>query len=114
MVNERGNFVAAFAKWGNREADHVQAVVQILAEPALLDQLLEISVGCRDDADVDGQRAFAERADFTGLEKPQQLRLQIHTQFPNLVEEQRPAFGGSDESRIVAIGAGKRTTTIAE
>ena len=56
VVDEPGNLVAALAQRAQREADHVQAIEQILAKPAVADRVLELGVGGRDDANVDGER----------------------------------------------------------
>ena len=55
MVDERGDLVAAFAERGDREADDVQAIEEVFAEPAGADGVFEIRVRGGDDADVDGQ-----------------------------------------------------------
>ena len=100
MVDERRDFVAPLAQRRDGQRDDVQPVEQILAEPALLHQALEVGVGRGDDADVDGEGVrLAERVDLAGLEEAQQLRLQVETELADLVEKQGAALGGSDETR---------------
>ena len=65
MVDEAGNLVAAFAQRRDRQADHIQAVEQVLAESSFFDEPFEVRVGRGDDADVDVERAgLAERIDL--------------------------------------------------
>src|SRR4029453_14460586 len=78
-------------------------------------EAFEVGVGCGDNTDVDVEGAgLAERIDLAGLEEPQQLRLQVESQLADFVEEQRAVFRGADQARVVALGAGERTTSVAE
>ena len=79
---------------GTCEADDVEAVEEVFAEATVGDQLLEVGVGGGDDANVDVDRAWlAERVDFAGLEKAQQLGLDVERDLADLVEEERAAGG---------------------
>ena len=63
---------------GTRSRDDVEPVVQVLAERAFLDRLLEVHVGRRDEAEVGPDRPRAADAlDLALLDRAQQLRLQI-------------------------------------
>ena len=86
------DLLAAIAQRRHVDADHAQAVEQILAELAVGDALLEIGVGRGDDPDVDPLRArVADRQHLALLEEPQQLRLHVERQVADFVEEQRAA-----------------------
>jgi len=52
-MGQRWNLVAAFAERRHGEWDDVEAIEQVLPEPSLLHELLEVGVGCGDDANVD-------------------------------------------------------------
>ena len=52
-VGEQRDVLAAFAQRRHAQLDHVQAVVEVLAELARLDQRGEVLVGGADDAHVD-------------------------------------------------------------
>ena len=115
VVNEGGYLIAALAQRGDRQADDVQAVVQVLTEAAILNELLEVGVGGGDDAhvDVDG-RELAERVDLARFEEPQELGLKVETEVANLVEEQGAVLGGPDEALVVAIGAREGAAALAK
>jgi hypothetical protein len=71
---------------------------QILAEFSLLNDLSEIGVGRRYDADVGmHHRLRADRAVFTFLQEPQKLHLCTACQSVHLIEEERPALTFVDE-----------------
>src|SRR5882762_2058377 len=67
----------AFAKWRHRNREHVQAVVQIGAKCAALDQLREILVRGGDHSNIyrQGPAATPEPLDLLLLQCPQQLWL---------------------------------------
>jgi len=77
------DLLAPLSQWRDVDPDHAQAVVQIFAELAFRDALLEIRVGRRDHADVDALRfGLADGHDLVLLEEAQQLRLDVDRQSP--------------------------------
>jgi hypothetical protein len=75
---------------GGRDVHHVEAVVEVLAERALLDLLLEVAVRRRDHADVDALGlGVAHLGDHALLQRAQELHLQRDGQLADLVEEER-------------------------
>jgi hypothetical protein len=77
-----------------RDLDHVEPVVQVFAEAALGDTPRQVAVSRRHHAHVDPQRLLAADAlELPRLQGPQQLRLEVHAQLADLVEEQRAAVG---------------------
>src|SRR5437899_2988804 len=66
MPQQDRHVVAAFAQRRNRQADHVETIVQILAEFALADALREVAIRGGDDPDVDAA-VDAIRADSLNL-----------------------------------------------
>src|SRR5262249_38691275 len=53
MLDQFGNVLASIAQRRYDDVDDVEAVIQVVAELTLTDQLPQIAIGCRDDADVD-------------------------------------------------------------
>jgi hypothetical protein len=53
MLEEQGNLGGAVAQGRDPDVDHAQAVEEVLAEGARLDQRAQIPVGGGDQADVD-------------------------------------------------------------
>ena len=94
VLHQHGNVLDAFAKRRHDDRDHVQAIEQIVLEPALVDELTEVAVGRRDHANVHVLGAFrAERLDFALLQDAQQLGLQADAHRPDLVEKDGAAVG---------------------
>ena len=97
------------------QADHVEAVEQILAEAALADLACQIAVRRGDHAHVDADGLVAADAlELALLQHAQQLRLRRGRDLADLVEEQRAAVGLL-EAAVAARGrAGERALLVAE
>ena len=61
-----------------------------------------------------GRRRLAERQDFSRLEEPQQLGLEVEAELADLVEEQRALARRADDAGVVAVGAGEGAAAVAE
>ena len=97
------------------DLDHVEAVVQVLAELAGLHLGAEVLVRRAQQAHVD--RQLGDRADRPHralLDRAQQLRLHRQRQVADLVEEQRAAVGRLEEAFAIVHRAGERALAIAE
>ena len=102
-------------KRGRVQADHVEPVVQVLAEPAGADQGLEVLVGRRQDPDVDRDRLrAADPLEGHLLEHAEQLGLDLEVDVADLVEEERAAVGLLEPADPVAIGPGEGPLDVAE
>ena len=100
---------------GEPEVDDVEPVVEILAEVAGADLLLQVAVGRGDDADVDLLRlALADALELALLEHPQQLDLQLGAHAGDFVEEDGAAVGGLEAAGLVLDGPGERPLDVAE
>ncbi len=110
-----GNLLAPLAQRRHVDANDAEPVVQVFAELALRDALLEIRVGRRDDPDVHALRArLAKRHDFLQLEKPQQLRLDVDREVADFVEEERASRRGAHKAWLVGHRAREASTPVAE
>ena len=77
----RGMSLGAIAQRRQRDREDVEPVVEVLAELAVGDQLLEVAVGRRDDAHVDLDRlGAADALELALLQHAQQLDLHLHRQ----------------------------------
>ena len=93
----------------------VQAVEQVLAEPAVLHHLSEVAVGRGDDAHVDLNRArSAEPFELLFLEHAQDLRLRALAHVADFVEEQRAAVGLLEAADAHAVRAGEGALLVTE
>src|SRR3954470_10755694 len=57
---------------------------------------------------------FANRVDVARLEEAQQLGLHVEGRLADLVEEQRAAGGGADDTLEIVSGTGERAATMAK
>ena len=105
----------ALAQRRHPDREDVEAVVEVLAELAVLDQLDHVAVGGRDQAEVDLDRLLgADRIDLALLQRAQQLDLGVERQLADLVEEQRAAVGFLELADALVDGAGERALLVAE
>ena len=95
--------------------NHAQAIIEVFAEAALGDFLLEILVGGGDYADIHVVlfRA-AERPDFSFLQNAIELHLHGETHVSNLVHEKSAVMSGLKKSAPIFRGAGERAFHVAE
>src|SRR6185312_16325460 len=94
---------------------HVEAVIQVGAKAALLDLLLQIGIGRKDEAKIDRHLALgADRTNAAILEDAQQLALHRQRQLTDFIEEQRAAMGVKKQTVAAAIRAGESALEVAE
>ena len=98
-----------------QQGHHVEPVEQILAELAAGDRRGEIHVARPDDPDVDLTRALASHpADLTGLERPQQLGLQLERQGSDLVQKDCAPVGQLEQPGLGCDRSGEGAPLVAE
>ena len=115
VLDQRGNIFLAVAQRRQRQVDHVEAVVQILAEAPFLHQLLQIGVGGGHDAHVDADGfGRAQRHELALLDHAQQLGLGLERDGADLVEEDGPAVGDFEVAFARGHGAGEGAFDVAE
>ena len=115
MLREQGDVFAALPQRRKRDRKHVEPVVEIVPESVLTDLVGEVAIGSRDDphVDVDGARA-PEAFELPFLQDPQQLRLELNRQVPDLVEEQRSAMGQLEPPGLARMRARERAALTSE
>ena len=105
VIGEQQDVRLALAQRRHEDREHVQPVVEILAEFAGGNRFLQILVGGRDQADVGADRlGAAEPFEFALLQHAQQLDLRGEVQVADLVEKQRAALGHLEPSFLRARG----------
>src|SRR5262249_18421616 len=94
MTRQQANVLAALAQGRQPQANHVEAVIQVLAKQTLAYPLVQVLMGCGNHTDVglDGLVPSYPVVKTIG-EYPQQARLQLRRHVADFVEEKRPAFG---------------------
>ena len=114
-VGKQRGITLPFAQRRDLDNDLRKAIVQVLAELALLDVRLEALVGRADDPHVDRDLlAPADALDHALLQEAQELRLQRDRKIADFVEEQRTAVGGLDLAQRLLGGPGERPLLVAE
>ena len=100
---------------GSWIGDDVQAVVEVLAEAALLDRAAQVDVGGGHDAHVHLDRVHAAQAhELALLHDAQQLGLGLEGDVADLVEEERALVGQLEEALLGVDGAGEGALHVAE
>ena len=105
----------AVAQRRQRDRNHVQPVVEVLAERPFLHQLAQVGVGRGDDAGVELDRPrLADALDLALLQRPQQLRLQRQRHQADFIDEERAAMRQLEAADACRHGAGERALGVAE
>jgi hypothetical protein len=105
VLDEDGNVGLARAQGRDGDGDHVEAVVQVLAEGARAHGGAQIHVGRREHAQIDGNgMRAAQPLDLALLEGAQQLGLEIDAQRAHLVQEQGAAVGQLELAHLACVG----------
>jgi hypothetical protein len=92
----------------------VQAIEQIGPEASLLDLLLQVGIGRKDEAKVDRNFTFrTDGPDAAVFEHAQQLALHRQRQFTDFIEEQRAAMGIEEQALTPAVCAGEGSLEVA-
>ena len=97
---------------GTLHGKHIQPVVEIAAEQAVGDHLLEIAVGGRDQPHVNPLRPGASQPlELLLLQRAQQLGLNLRRDVPGFVEKQRAPIGELQPADLAVGGAGERASS---
>ena len=113
--HELGNVLHALAQRRHANRHDAEAVVEILPEPAVRDELVEPPVGRRDDAGGHPDRLLAAHAlELAILQDAEQLRLRRLVQIADFVEKDRAAVGQLELAAPERRRAGERPLLMAE
>ena len=115
VVREHEDVAAALAQRRQLDVDDVEAVVEVLAEAALLHLGGEVAVRRGDDAHVDRDGLVAADAlERPLLEHAEELHLHGRRDLADLVEEERAAVGLLEAADAPLVRAGERALLVAE
>src|SRR6266540_3747527 len=104
VLREKHDVGPSLAQWRENDFDSTDSVIEILAETSVLDRGLQLAICGADDPNVGAAvRRVADAAKLAVLEKAKQLRLRGQRHLADLVEKQRSAVGGFDQSRAITI-----------
>ncbi|MEZ4295692.1 MAG: hypothetical protein R3B70_12000 [Polyangiaceae bacterium] len=115
LEREQRHILRPFAQRGQRHLDDGEAVIQVLAERALVDAPRERAVRGGDDAHVDrASDAGADPPHAARLDRAEQLRLKGERHLADLVEEERPAVRLFEHAFSIRGGAAERAPHVPE
>ncbi len=114
-VRQQRNVLPPLDQARQAQADHVQTIVEILSQCALLHARIEVVVRRGNDAHIHRNRfGRTDRTHDPLLQRPQQFRLQGQRHVADLVEEQGAADRRLKQSLVGADRTGERTLGVAE
>ncbi len=115
VLGEEGDVFAALAEGWELEGDDVKTIEEVFAEAAVPYGLLEVDVGCGDDADVDLDfGGAAEMHEAAILQDAEDFGLHVHGHGANFVEEEGAAVGYFEEALLGVDGGGEGSFDVAE
>ena len=101
VLDQRCQPVQALAQWRDMQAEHVEPMVEVLAEFALGAQLGQVDLGGADHPHVQVHLLVAaDPAEAAVLQEAQQLGLQPRAHFADAVEEQGAAGGQLQQAEL--------------
>jgi hypothetical protein len=113
---QRLDVVPTLAQRRDREVDHVQPIIEILAEALVGNSRHQVAVGRGDYADIH-LRVHAIRAhalDLAAFKKAQEKGLHAEAHLADFVHENGPAVSLIQPPSFVAVGVGERPPHMAE
>src|SRR5580692_8792752 len=114
-MRELEDIPISLAKGGDEHANDVDAIIEVLAKPLLLDLFLELSVARGDDARVERNLHVASHgAHGALLERAEELRLNFEGHIANLVQKDRSAVRLDEETHSLRLGVGEGAANVAE
>ena len=114
VVGEGAEVAAMPERW-ECQLDHAQPVKKLLAERSRGNRRFQIVAGrCHNSNVGRAGHCFANSLILLIVDQPQQPGLEFRGYGADLVEEQRPALGGSDLAGTVAEGSGESPPDMAE
>jgi len=112
---QNGNVLGSLAQWRDDDPHLRQAVVEVLTKPARLDLVTQVSVRCRDHAEVDFDRNVTSHSNhLRPLEDTEELCLQRGRELSNLVDEHSATARGLEEPDAPLVGSGERALLVPE
>ena len=97
------------------ESNDVQPIIEIASECASADLFFQVPVRGCDHPDIHWNRLCSpHRDDLPLLKSAEELHLGCRTHFADLVQEERPALGGHQETLLVLDGSSEGSLDVAE
>src|ERR1035437_8454843 len=115
IPGEQGDIFRALAQRRHVDGHDVYTVIQVAAECARLDHLLQVAVGGEQDSKVQrDQFIAAQPAELLLLQDAQQLHLGVETELADLIQQQGPFSGLLQVADPRPRGAGESPTLVSK
>src|SRR5258708_25050112 len=115
MRDQSGNVFAALPQWWQLDWEHVQTIVEVAAELAVIHHLLQIPICCSNQPDVHLMSASASQTlKLLFLQDAQQFGLQGRRNIAYFVQEERAFVGEFEAADLLRDGASERALIVAE
>ena len=108
LPGQEGDILDALPQARHRQLNDIEPIVQVLPEMPARHEFVQVLVGRAQDAHIHLDFSLdADRADGFFLNRAQQFHLHGQRQVTDLVEKQRAAVGGLEQTFLVLDGAGE-------
>jgi len=88
VLGQQGDVFHSFSQRRQLHREHAESIEQFLSKPPCLGFRWQVSIGRRDDTNVDlSSSFFADPFNFAILNNSQQLGLKVQRDLANLIEE---------------------------
>src|SRR5215470_6427967 len=115
VLGEEGNLRGALAQSGDGDLDHVQPIVEVVAEAARRDRLLKVLIGGGENphVDLDGGPS-TDAGELAVLEHVQKLTLKGWMEIADLVEEDGAVICRFELADLELVSSGEGPTLVTE
>src|SRR5882762_6283642 len=115
VAGQQGNVLWAFAQRRDADREHVQAIVQVAAEFAILHHFFQVAIGGRYQPYIDLLRSVAAQPfKLTFLQSAQQFGLDLDGNVPDLIQEERALVGQFEAPNLLCNRARERASFMSE
>src|SRR3990172_5969109 len=99
MVRQQHHVLATLPRRRQLDGEDLQAIVEVLTEPAGSDGRFEVAIRCCDDAGMNlSLPEAAQPSNLLPLDRLQELRLKVQAKLADLVQEEGPAICRFDQA----------------
>ena len=115
VTNQQRNVFTTLPQGWDMDLSAPNSVIKVLAEIAVLDVLLQVSIGRADESNVGFTGVIGPQTDnLTRFQNAEQTGLHAHRHVADLIEEQRPLVRVFKNTFTITLGPGVRTAHMPE
>ena len=115
MPGNRHDILRPLAQGGDSHGKDIESVIKVFAKHAPGNRLGHVTIGGRDNANIQRHRLLAaDPLHLTFLQHAQQFALQIQGDFADFIQKERAAIGQLKPAYAVTNGSGERAAHVAK